>query len=180
MSDNEEVEVPVVIEVIAQPPMKTVRKNAKKVRKNKARSEMNKNELRQMEREAADRQCKLGDKHCRACAKGMSHSNPPAYITCLNCGTIHGFYRIRTGGIRREKIYAEDSDGNQVPYYNANGDFVGYRWRWGDIMYYEDGTPMPETKFAIVCPSDSCKFYRLPIAEVELWNERTHGNLEKV
>lgn len=179
MSDNEE--VPAVIEVVAQPPMKPVRSKAsKKVRKVKPRDEMTKAELRHMERDAADRKCNKGEKHCRACSKGMSHSDPPVYITCLNCGSLHGFYRIRTGNIRREKIYAEDSDGNQVPYYNKEGDFAGYIWRWGDIMHYEDGTAMPETKFAIACSSDSCKFFKIPIAEVDRWNERTHGKLEKV
>lgn len=180
MSDNEEV-APVVIEVVEQVPMKTISsKSSKKVRKVKPRNKMSKTEIRQMEREAEDRKCKKGDKHCRACSKGISHSNPPAYITCLYCGTIHGFYRIRTGGLRREKIYAEDSEGNHVSYYNENGDFAGYRWRWGDIMYFDDGTPMPETEFVIACSSDACKFFKIPIAEVERWNERTHGKLGKV
>jgi len=181
MSDNEDVEVPAVIEIVKQSPMKTVRnKSNKKILKVKPRAEMTKAELHQIERDAEDRKCKKGDKHCRACSKGISHSNPPAYITCLYCGSIHGFYRIRTGRLRREKIYAEDRDGNQVPYYNADGDFAGFCWRWGDIMYYDDGTPMPETKFAMACSSDACKLFKIPIAEVERWNERTHGKLEKV
>jgi len=119
--------------------------------------------------------CSLGENRCRACAKGMDHRNPPAYITCVYCNSIQNFFRLRTGAIRREKIYLEDANGERIMRYDADGNSIGYAWAHGDKMYYEDGTPVPETRRHITCGSDCCKFYKIPIEEV-----RKYKNLDKV
>jgi hypothetical protein len=124
--------------------------------------------------------CHLGAGRCRACAKDLDHRFPPPHIKCVYCGAIQNFFRLRTGNIRREVIYVEDDKGNQVPLYDKNGNFTGYKWYYGDRMYYEDGTPIPETKFAICCGSDACKFYKIPIDEVQQWVSRTNGRLDRV
>jgi len=182
MSDDEaydsaadSTEVPVVVEdtTTDAAPMKKVRNNRG-----------NKRQESKKDRDILDKlivsRCSAGERNCRACAKGFDHKSPPAHITCIWCGSIHHFYRIRTGRIRREKIYYEDDRGDRISKYNKNGDFVGHYWRWGDKMYYEDGTPVPETKFTIACGADSCKFYKIPVGEVQQYNVRTKGNLEKV
>lgn len=124
--------------------------------------------------------CSFGERKCRACAKGLDHKNLPDFVTCVWCGAVHHFYRLRTGRIRREKIYHEDSQGNRVPRYNKNGDFIGHAWHHGDKIYYEDGTPVAETKFTIACSNNSCKFFKIPIDEVKKYSDRTKGRLEKI
>lgn len=128
----------------------------------------------------AVRRCWKGERNCRACAKGMDHDNLPAYVKCAYCGATHGFYRVRTGRHARERVYLEDRDGRRIARYNANGDFAGYRWREGDKMYYDDGTPVPETRKVTACSSDSCKFYKIPIKEVEKYDRMTGGKLDKI
>lgn len=124
--------------------------------------------------------CSRGERHCRACAKNMDHGNLPAYVKCLYCGTVHGFYRIRTGRHARERLYLEDHDGKHIPRYNADGEFVGNRWYYGEKMYYENGDAVPETKRITACSNDACKFYKIPIKEVEKYDRMTNGRLEKI
>jgi hypothetical protein len=123
--------------------------------------------------------CPLGEKRCRACKKNMDHKSPPKYITCLYCNSIHNFFRLRTGNIRRERIYLEDSNGERIMRRDNEGNSLGFAWAPGDKMYYEDQTPVPETKFATCCGSDCCKFYKIPINEVQKYADH-YKDLERV
>lgn len=154
---------------IAQPVAKPSRKQIKSSRK-----------LEENLLDKAVRQCSKGERHCRACAKGMDHNNLPHYVKCLYCGSVHGFYRVRTGRQARERIYLEDRDGKRVPKYNANGDFAGYRWRFGEKMYYDDGETVPETTKITACSNDACKFFKISIKEVEKYDRMTGGQLDKI
>jgi hypothetical protein len=124
--------------------------------------------------------CSKGERRCRACAKNMNHETPPAYITCVYCKSIHGFYHVRTGRQAREKIYITDHDGHRVSKYNDEGAFAGYRMTYGDLLFYDDGTPVPETKRITACSRDSCKFYKISVSDVEKYDRMTGGKLDKV
>jgi len=147
-------------EVKSSPPMKRVHTKTRKSVKTDALDKLRKNT-----------RCSLGEKRCRACAKCADHKDPPKYITCIHCGAIHNFFHLRTGRIRREKIYLEDANGERIMRYDQDGNSLGFAWAPGDKMYYEDGTSVPETKFSITCGSDCCKFYKIPIKEVQKYAE---------
>lgn len=128
--------------------------------------------------DGAVRKCSKGERRCRACAKQADHIHVPPHITCSYCGSIHGFFRIRTGKVAREKIYLVNQKGDYIPTYNKFGDFVGNLWEYGDKMYDKNGEPIPEIKRVTACSDDSCKFYKIPIEEMAKY-ERT-GNLDRV